>query len=189
MNDETYKNAIDIYFDFDLENNIRMRNETIKCIKAIKDRMASKSVLLCSHNTILALKYKGEVTQVVTMDGERNIIRISQLNEHLAVPGYEPKVAKEWMKEKLEMCSVSKNLAIELEELNKLYSKTTLSEQELREIVLEDKKFKLEFQNKKIDLFLQLAGMISNILTEKLINKKSITEKEQEFINNNGFLF
>lgn len=105
-----------------------------------KDSAPKGSVCICSHNTILALKYDGRVSHIITQgDNDRNMINLGEVNSHLGVPRYEPKVANTWLKEELVLNSVYNKNSDEHNEMMSHYEKYTLGERELRGLVLEDK--------------------------------------------------
>lgn len=60
-------------------------------------------VMICRHNSILCIKNTetNKIEMIIDTDKERGFVFLSDLNEHLAVPRYEPETAKEWMKEEI----------------------------------------------------------------------------------------
>ena len=101
--------------------------------------------MICRHNTILALKFKGSVSHIVDTSEEKNLVMVSSLNEHLLVPRYEPSTAKKWMKEKLTFNEES--------EMDEEYEKVLLSEQELSDIVKECMLGGLSYTNSLIKVY------------------------------------
>ncbi len=109
-------------------------------IAIIRDERYTGSVMICRHNTILAIKLNGKVISVVDQKEERNLINICYLNEYLQVPRWEPKTAKAWMKEELvvNLCDGPAN------DPDYVYTKCLLSERELRSLVKAEKESFLE---------------------------------------------
>ena len=93
--------------------------------------------MVCRHNTILALTTEGEVTHIVDTSTERNLVTLRTLDEHLAVPRYEPKTAKVWLKEPLELTYVN--------DYRPLHKKVLLSESDLRTLIKKETVESIEF--------------------------------------------
>lgn len=127
--------------------------EIEKDLKELREADAyTGSVSLVSHNTILALKYKGEVSHIVTQgQNDRGMINLGEVDRYLSVPRYEPKVAKEWLGEKLVLNS-DYLTGDDYDEMMSNYEKYTLGERELRGIVIKDKEGALEHWNRHLEI-------------------------------------
>jgi len=89
--------------------------------------------MMASHNTILALRdWRDNVSFIVAQGTERGLINVFDVDAHLSVDRYEPSVAKQWLKEPLEVNDSNDEYSTKLK-------KVALSESELREIVIADK--------------------------------------------------
>lgn len=97
-----------------------------------------RHIMICKYSTILALRnYRGNITHIVNPSTERGLVNLGDVDMHLSVPRYEPETAKEWMKEEL-------NLYGGDPELSAKTTKETLSESQLRDLVLNEKKKQLD---------------------------------------------
>lgn len=124
-----------------------------------KDSAPRGSVCICSHNTILALKYDGKVSHIITQgDNERNMINLCEVNAHLGVPRYEPKVAKVWLAEELVLGSLYGKDSDEHREMMSHYEKYTLGERELRELVIADKMAQLNHAKRHLHVIKLAKG-------------------------------
>jgi len=111
-----------------------------RAIKILEDQGSRGGVMICSHNTILAIRMFGKVSHVVDTKKEGNLLMIGRIDAYLSVPRYEPEISKEWLKEE------EKFFLSDREDVDKdaNIEKLLLGESELRELVLEDKKGSLE---------------------------------------------
>lgn len=108
----------------------------------------SKNIMICAHNTILAIKMFGRITHVVDTDEERNLKMIHSIDAHLSVPRYTPKSAKAWLNEDTKFGN-----DVEDYEDAETPEKVLLSEAELRVIVIENKQNRLEAQNRSLGYY------------------------------------
>ena len=113
-------------------------------IEALESQKNSGSVMVASHNTILGIKMNGKVTHIVHPKYDKNLVMLMMLDKNLAVPRYEPKVAKEWLKEETKFNVVG-------------IEKVLLSEAELRDILLDEKKNELQVINNSLEAFKNVA--------------------------------
>ena len=144
---------------------LKRKRELKRTILEIIRQERHKSIMICSHNTILGLKLNGKVVAVVDQKQDRNLVNTCNLNEHLCVPRYEPKLAKEWMKEEL-VVNLWDGPA---NDPDYLYSKCLLSERELRAIVKEEKEGFLESTNMMLKAYRE-----HGIITGNELNKEEV---------------
>ena len=72
-------------------------------VKILKKQKYRGGTMICSHNSILCIKNTetDEIEFIIDTKTDRGLQMMNDLNEHLAVPRYEPKVAKQWLNEPL----------------------------------------------------------------------------------------
>lgn len=122
-----------------------------KEIETLEYYGASRSIMICSHNTILAIKMFGGITHVVDTKEDSNLKMIGRVDAHLSVQRYEPKTAKAWMKEDV---GFGNSCGDDYERTAP--EKVLLSERELREIVLADKRGTVEVLDRSIEAYKNL---------------------------------
>lgn len=152
MTKENAKKFVEIMkLDEDKVANIILELE--KDLKELREAEAyTGSVALVSHNTILALKYKGEVSHIITQGkNDRGMINLGEVDRYLSVPRYEPKVAKEWLAEELVLNS-DYLTGDDYDEMMSNYEKYTLGERELRGLVIKDKEGALDHWKRNLEI-------------------------------------
>jgi len=107
-----------------------------------------KSIMICSHNTILATGIDDKITHIVDQDVAGCLVMIHQVDKHLSVPRYEPKTAKAWMKEETKF----NNEFLKDDEMPN-YTQHMIGERELRSLVLDDRRKALGYNNMHIALY------------------------------------
>lgn len=125
----------------DLFKNIR---KVVHILKEIKGDENARHIMMCSHNTILAIKttfkYEDEeynnssIQHVVDLRTPTNLKLIHTLDHHLDCPRFEPSVAKQWKSE--DDLESSEDIILE---------KVLLSVKGLRELVKQEQINRLKF--------------------------------------------
>lgn len=121
-------------------------------INKIREEIASfkkeGGILITRFNTILAIKMFNRVSHVVDPKVDGNLVPIEFLNSNLNVPRYENNLAQKWFNEDTEFQGKdNENLD------NVTIEKVLLSEPQLKEIVLENKKMHLKTMEDSLLLF------------------------------------
>lgn len=132
-------------FNTSREELLTNKRKFTRQLLAITRKERNKSILICRHNTILALTTDGEVTHIVDLKENRNLVCLYTLNEHLAVPRWEPKVAKLWLNEDLELSNTVDGYTPNMK-------KVLLSESELRTLVKKETIKTIEFYNQMLSI-------------------------------------
>lgn len=122
-----------------------------KEIETLEFYGASRSIMVCSHNTILAIKMFGGITHVIDTKEDSNLKMIQRVDAHLSVQRYEPSTAQAWMEEETTF-----GTSVEGDYDRKAPEKVLLSERELREIVLADKRGTVEVLERSIEAYKNL---------------------------------
>jgi hypothetical protein len=120
--------------------------ETIKELRTLQSAKNKKSIMITSHNAILAIRSiwnyedssynSNKITHIIDLSEERNLKNIESIDCHLSVPRYTPRDARNWLLEDTKFNNSDKNLTI---------AKTVLSEKDLRDLVINEKKSTLEY--------------------------------------------
>ena len=115
----------------------RARDYKKTLVKILKKEKYRGGVMICRHNTILAIRNTetNKIEFIIDTSKDRGMIMFSELTEHFAVPRYEPSVAREWLAE--ELTWNRKDLSFEDKEFSDEWEskrvKYTLGERELTE--------------------------------------------------------
>lgn len=123
--------------------------EAINALREMKKAQSSKSIMMCRHNTILAVRTtftydnpeynSSSISHVVDTRKDSNLKLIDHLDEHLDCPRYEPSVAKAWLQEEGTFGQTSDEVKLE---------KVLLSVKQLRDLVIKQYKSRLRYLTK-----------------------------------------
>ena len=121
--------------------------ELEKDLKELREAEAyTGSVSLVGHNTILGYKRDEELVFVVDTSTDRNLKMLSEVDRYLSVPRYEPKTAKKWLSEPMDLTMGEKD-----EDYSE-YSKVAIGERELRQAVIVDKERALDHWKRSLEI-------------------------------------
>jgi len=158
-------------FQYDREALLKKQTLLTEDITELEAQKNAKHIMFCRHNTILTLELTStydnskKISHVITNDSDTNdikVIPIGQVSRHLNVSRWEPKTAKEWLKEEFTLINPSFTPE-ENEEYGKNYKKVTMGEYDFREIILKDKKDTLAY----VELSLKNEAYLSEILNSE----------------------
>jgi len=130
------------------KENEEKRNSILESISFLENKRNSKSVMICSHNSILVIKDENEkITHVIHPEKDRGLVMIQEINHFLAVPRYTPETAKAWLQDETAKITGGNS------ELTAKMKKAVVSERELEEAVFEQLNSALEYYNRILKLY------------------------------------
>jgi hypothetical protein len=121
------------------------RKELLSQIKFIVNKQRCRSIAICKHNSILALRNSEtkEITHLIDTKQKRGLINVCGFKNELYVPRYEPKTARAWLKEVDE--SFNKQNENVQKDCGFHFEKCILSEKELELTVMKHMKLRLQY--------------------------------------------